>query len=304
MLKQKSSINAKKDVKKRMCLQNLKRQIEQFPSKSEQDMQYIECFLSRCTQAQLARQNDTGSKFEEQTKADYLPDGQAFYCLKHGKCPHLCEESALPPYFSQDRGQYIIKADQKIKYRTLISCTDRVEIYPSRLEQQRNRAGFSQEQVVNLAWVTKTWISKSETAPCNNKYGKKSIAKSLCYYLAALYGTTPGYLMGHTDEPDRDIYITRFRRKNTRRSGKTTSEGLQIVIEELIATPIRFSSEAQIRGLQAAQSLRENPKLKNTRLLDFIDKGEAVYFDLYSKEIRHNLQLFFDGILESSPFEE
>lgn len=296
--------------KKRICLKNFGTQIEQFPQKSKPDLILTEQYLFQCTLAEYPSDNASFADLTlEPDKAKPQIDSFAVFCSKCKECKYYGLQCVQPLWLTLDRRQYAAKMyTKRIKCADLLDSDERVLIMPQRLKNCRSHAGFSLEQVSELSWVSNVWLHRQEQSDSTKGTGKKEIEKALCYYLAALYGTTPGYLMGQTDNPNKDIFITKYIWHNLIETAKPSKPMRQYVIEEVIVSPIYYPSKKQQRGLAAGEELKNLLNNKYAQqdfnsLLQFLNYGENIYFTLLPKDVRDYLSAFLTGITESSPYE-
>lgn len=296
--------------KKQRCLKNFGKQIGQFPQKSESDCALVEQYLSHCV---LTEYPDDKASFTDSTlEPTKMQNQTSSFAVSGEKCEE-CEyygwKCVKPLLSTLDRRQYSVKTYNKcIRYTDLIDSDEQVLIIPQRLKDCRDYAGFSLEQVSELSWVSNVWLYRLEQSDSTNRAGKKKIEKALCYYLAALYGTTPGYLMGQTDSPNKEIFITKYIWHSLIKTTKRSKPIKEYVIEELIASPIYYPSKKQRRGLAAREKLKDllNNKYAEqdfNSLLQFLNYGENIYFTFLPKDVRDYLSVFLTGIIESSPYE-
>lgn len=114
--------------------------------------------------------------------------------------------------------------------------------------------------------------------------------------------------MGQTDNPNKDIFITKYIWHNLIETAKPSKPMRQYVIEEVIVSPIYYPSKKQQRGLAAGEELKNLLNNKYAQqdfnsLLQFLNYGENIYFTLLPKDVRDYLSAFLTGITESSPYE-
>lgn len=290
-----------KDSKEKSCLLNLWWKIEKFPRRKPEDMKLIEQYLSQCKHINAAHLDCAAISEENPTKQDSSKGKAKLFCSKYHSCEYP-DKRCLPRQYQSltENGYELEIKSYQLTYRNFISWTDSVYFSGERLKEQRKKAGFSLDEVEEFSWVSKTWLSKLENGQI------PQIDKVLCYYLAALYETTPGYLMGQTCNKDADLYITRYiyRRRSDAICKKMPPLIKEATIDELVS-PIIYSSKVQSKGYAASRELLENPYVKSIPQLEsFVKSGQTIYFNSYPKEIKNALHAFLTGIMEIIPYEK
>lgn len=306
-----------KQETKTACLNSLKKQIQQYPPKDPQEFALINKCLSVCAHS---RQGATTCVCTCSTSRENCMHLTSYAAQIESSSPHsvcICAnykncdspENCIPTFIQsldeESLKQYDIKSSEKtIKVNDLLFSEDQVYVCPVRLKERRIASGLSFAQVEAISWVSRGWLNRCEKLPSEGSCQKNKIEKSLCYYLAALYGTTPGYLMGHTNSVNSDLFSTKY---SYRIKGNKRYKHTPPVIKEL-SLGLYYPSKEQAAGLKAAEKLKEiinncpnSPEIK--ALSAFLSKGEAIYFTNFPKDMRSNLDIFLTGLMHASPYD-
>lgn len=307
-----------RDYKQRLkeaCLESLATQIQQYPPKDSQELELIKQRLSVCA---YSRCNETACRYpthqkcltpiKQETQVTKYQSNRAYMCANYKYCdtPGNCKPTFLQSLDDTKLKEYdiIYTPERTIKIAELFNLEEQVYICPARLKACRVASGLTFSQIESLSWVTRSWLNRCEKFPSKNLRQKVKMEKSLCYFLAALYGTTPGYLMGHTNSVNSDLFTTQYK---YRKKGKKSYVHEPPIIRELSLTLYCLSKD-RINGLKAIKSLEKiidkHPNSSEMRALcDFISKGKNIYFTDFPREIRSELNKFLAGLLHTTPNE-
>lgn len=303
-----TKIDSSVENQKSKCINFLRPQIEQFPAKTDTDMQVLSVIQSKPSTFPLLDFQECFIRI-----SDLKPNRiYHIFCNRHRQCLH--RDKCV--YLSDCRKD-LCKVHNLEVHEGRICCEElltqdtRVPIIASRLAEQREKCGLSLRNVSNRCWISHIALYKHEK---KTSAGVNTIEKSLCYYLAALYGTTPGYLMGQTDDDTTDIYVTRYTFKKANKSKRTYHQSAPIVIISVseLSLPIWFFSAERRAGMEAKQEIEgliNDPEkteyhwLKETDLLNFLEYGKSIYCEMLPKEIRRLLAQFVNAISLRDPFE-
>lgn len=293
---------------KSKCINFLRPQIEQFPAKTDVDMQILSAVQSRLNTAPLLnfQKCPLHISSSEPNRIGHI------FCDHHNQCLHRDKCVYLSDCRKELRKTHNLKVyEGRICCEELLTQDTRVPIIASRLAGQREKCGLSLRNVSDRCWISHVALYKHEKKTSS---GVNTIEKSLCYYLAALYGTTPGYLMGQTDDDTTDIYVTRYTFKEENKSKRTCHQSVPIVIISVseLSLPILFFSAERRAGMDAKQEIEgliNDPEkteyhwLKETGLLSFLKYGKSIYCEMFPEEIRKLLAQFVNAIPVRDPFE-
>lgn len=317
------------------CLRNFEPQIGLFPIKIGAYGEALLDYFRVCPNAQNLEIN--WSKISREL-SDLSP-GRAipqWVCSNYNNCNH--NGHCHPPFRQAGtKGEYLLVFDRDYtvfvddeaggeKQRVqksiigsfLIGRNDKVLVSPSRLDKARTDCKCTQSQVANLSGLTKQAISRLNSVQEDPKQKLNCIATkngmvttkySLCCLLAAIYEVTPGYLMGQTDDRDKDIVIQKVAYYNKK---SVFQDGIESVVmntapihEEYevspgLHLPIMLFSEKKRAGRIAADKIRGYSDHLDSTLLRLLELCEKIYYRPIPPEFQEDFRLLFEGLLDST----
>lgn len=238
-------------------------------------------------------------------------------CNHSKQCSHYDKCACLEDCRKILCKSYELKIDgNRIRCKNLVDDDTRVTIVPSRLREQREKCSLSLRNVEGRCWeISYGGIKYCETF-------STPMEKSRCYFLAALYGTTPGYLMGQTDDENTDIYLMRYTFKKVDKT-ESKSRPIKIIAIYELSLVLRYFSTDRRVGMEAAQRIAklvegakssgdsENPEDSRLKLderqkkvlLKFLAAGKDIYCETFPDQIQKELIQFVNALLIRDPFE-
>lgn len=304
-----------RDYKQRLkeaCLKSFATQIQQYPPKDQQELELINQRLSVCTHYRCSEttcrchtSQKCPSLIDHDTQAAQCQSNCAYVCANYKSCasPRNCKPNFLQSLDDAKLKEYDIYAPERtIVVKELFRSEDQVYVCPVRLKNCRISSGLTFSQIESLSWVTRGWLSRCEKFSPQNPHQKVKIEKSLCYLLAALYDTTPGYLMGHTNSVNTDLFTVKYK---YRLKGKDRYKHDNPAIKELSLCVYSFSKERSdgFKSIEKLQKiLTEHTNSPEINALNtFLSNGEKIYYKSFPQEIRNELNTFLTGLLHATP---
>lgn len=317
-------------------LRNFEPQIAQFSIKTGVYGEALLSYFRVCPYAQdlATNWNRISQELSNVTSGRTPPQ---WSCSNYNKCNH--NEHCRPPFrwedtqhqyfcvIDSDYSSFVTETGRGRKNHTirksnigklLIEDNSKVLASPVRLDKVRSDCQYSEDQVANMCGLSKQSISNLNFIPENPKQklsciaaknGMVSIKYSLCCLLAVLYEVTPGYLMGQSDEPSRDIYVhkcayyqaNKFYQDNFESSVKASPPiHEEYEISPGLIAPIELFSKKKAEGRKAADRMRKHFKDLAPNFQILLELCEKIYYQPIPLELQRDLHLLFEGLLDSA----
>ena len=346
--KQSNTKSVERKERKADCLMGLKAQIDTFPIRIRDYAKVYASYFSTCPYCQGLKFNWPEIS---QELLDGDLDCPQWHCQKYAICPenHKClppllsDDTLNEYYWLEDRdfysfveekqrnlatGQMESQFERKFNFtEVLINFDKKVLVSPERLRECRTACQFTLQEIASRCWASnrQNW-SIYETIPDKHdklikqqrltsigiKHKMRPMRYSECCYLAAIYKTTPGYLMGQIDNPKHDIAVHKYSYYKKKdgllftdlRNLEPDLEGFRVFPE--LFSPISFYSDKKRKGEEAYERVKEKLGNKETeseedkKLFSIMNECIGLYYSSIRKDIIADVRLFFDGFLDDT----
>lgn len=324
--KQGSTKSVEREERKTDCLKQLKAQIDTFPIRIGDYAKVYASYFSTCPYCRKLQFN--WSEISQEL-LDRDSDCPQWHCQKYTTCPE--NYKCPPPLLSADMQTKYLKRTEKqdCNLVELINSSEKVLVSPERLRERRNECDLTLQEVASRYWVkNRQNISYYEQIPEENCTQKKSKSKNSvasrhqmrfmqyceCYFLATIYKTTPGYLMGQIDDPNCDIHVEKIYYYEKRDGLQFPSDlgnnlepdFVEFVVYPSLRTTIYYDSDKKRIGRMAYEIVTDKLKKdekkteKDKKLLSALEKCMDIYNSSIRKDIISDVRRFFDGFLDDT----